>query len=432
MLALDVKVRPQDTAVDTGQRAKRIAFRLDCKISRTQGRQEQINKIKKYKMEIKEIKITNLKPYKDNAKKHPQKQIDLLKANIEKFGFTTPVLIDKDNTIIAGHGRLLAMKSLGKETVPCVQMGTLTEEEVKALRLADNRIAEMGEWDMELVIAGLKDISAPLLDLTGFSKDLIITPEEADDEAPALPDEPQSKLGDLYELGVHRVLCGDSTNLEDVERLMSNMKADMVFTDPPYGVNYVSRVDKEKRKDWGEIKNDNLKGDKLQEFLKDSLSLHTNAKSRYICCNWQSVRDFFDACGMPNSLIVWDKKSLGLGANYRSQHEFILFYGKLSHRNETNVWSMKRDSTSEYVHPTQKPVELIVRAITNSSSESQLVFDAFLGSGSTLIAAQKTKRTCYGMELDPKYVDVIVSRYCKYANVTKIKKNGETIDWVST
>ena len=380
-------------------------------------------------MEILEVKIGDLKPYKANAKKHPKKQIDLLKQNIETFGFTTPVLIDNAYNIIAGHGRLMAMKELGRETVPCVQMGKLTAEEVKALRLADNRIAEMGEWDMELVIAELKDISAPLLDLTGFSKDLIITPEEADDEAPALPDEPQSKLGDLYELGVHRVLCGDSTNLEDVERLMSNMKADMVFTDPPYGVNYVSRVDKEKRKDWGEIKNDNLEGDKLQEFLKDSLSLHTNAKSRYICCNWQSVRDFFDAYGMPNSLIVWDKKSLGLGANYRSQHEFILFYGKLSHRNETNVWSMKRDSTSEYVHPTQKPVELIVRAITNSSSESQLVFDAFLGSGFTLIAAQKTRRVCYGVELDPKYVDVIVSRYCKYVGSNTIKRNGEVIEW---
>lgn len=385
----------------------------------------------KTNMEIKEIKIAELKPYKDNAKKHPKKQIDLLKANITKFGFTTPVLIDKNNSVIAGHGRLLAMKELGKESVPCVMMGDLTDEEVKALRLADNRIAEMGEWDMDLVIAELKGLEVPLLELTGFSNDLIITPDEADDEAPALPEEPQSKLGDLYELGSHRVLCGDSTKLEDVEKLMDGKKADMVFTDPPYGVNYVSRVDKDKRKDWGEIKNDNLEGDKLQEFLKDSLSFHFSSKSRYICCNWQSVKDFFDAYGMPNSLIVWDKKSLGLGANYRSQHEFILFYGKLSHRNETNVWSMKRDSTSEYVHPTQKPVELIVRAITNSSSESQLIFDAFLGSGSTLIAAQKTKRTCYGIELDPKYVDVIVSRYCKYAGKNTIKKNGEEIEWVT-
>lgn len=383
-------------------------------------------------MNIIEVKLTDLKPYKDNAKKHPKKQIDLLKANITKFGFTTPVLIDKNNSVIAGHGRLLAMKELGKESVPCVMMGDLTDEEVKALRLADNRIAEMGEWDMDLVIAELKGLEVPLLELTGFSNDLIITPDEADDEAPALPEEPQSKLGDLYELGNHRVLCGDSTKLEDVEKLMDGKKADMVFTDPPYGVNYVSRVDKDKRKDWGEIKNDNLEGGKLQEFLKDSLSFHFSSKSRYICCNWQSVKDFFDAYGMPNSLIVWDKKSLGLGANYRSQHEFILFYGKLSHRNETNVWSMKRDSTSEYVHPTQKPVELIVRAITNSSSESQLIFDAFLGSGSTLIAAQKTKRVCYGMELDPKYVDVIVSRYCKYAKMNSIKKNGESIEWVNT
>ncbi len=212
-----------------------------------------------------------------------------------------------------------------------------------------------------------------------------------------------------------------------VLRLIDGAKVAMVFTDPPYGVDYVSRVDVKRRKDWGGIKNDNLNGEDLQEFLKDSVGYLS--KPKYICCNWQSVKDFFESIGMPNSLIVWDKKSMGLGANYRSQHEFILFYGKLNHRKETNVWSLKRDSTAEYTHPTQKPVELIVRAAINSSKKGEVVYDAFLGSGSTLIAAHKLERMCYGMELDPKYVDVIVQRWCDYTGITSIKKNGKVITW---
>lgn len=373
-----------------------------------------------------------IKPYNKNAKKHPKKQIEQIANSIKEFGLNQPIVVDKEGVIIVGHGRYEALKSLGMEIKDeYIKVVDLNEEQAKAYRLADNKLNE-SEWDMNLVIEELKGLSPEMLDLTGFEKDLIIEPDEKDDEVPEVPEEPKSKLGDLYELGQHRVLCGDSTKIEDVERLMDGKKADMVFTDPPYGVDYVSRVDKDRRKAWGGIKNDELKGTVLQDFINDALGFHWQAKSKYVCCNWQSVKDFFDAVGMPNSLIVWDKKSIGLGANYRSQHEFILFWGQLGHRNESNVWSLKRDSVSEYTHPTQKPVELIVRALTNSSKDNDLIVDVFLGSGSTLIASEKTGRICYGMELDPKYVDVIVQRYVDYTGNEKVIKNGVEEIWTKT
>jgi len=370
------------------------------------------------------MKIADIKPYPKNAKKHPPKHIQQIADSIKAFGMHQPIVVDKDGVIIVGHGRYEACKLLGIE--PEIKVVDLSEEQAKAYRLADNKLNE-SEWDMNLVIEELQLLSPEMLDLTGFDSDLLITPDEKDDQVPDVPEEPVSKLGDFYELGQHRVLCGDSTQHEAVSALMGGKKADMVFTDPPYGVDYLSRVDKDRRKPWGEIVNDNLNGTALVLFLRDSVG--ELPKPKYICCNWQSVKDFFEALGMPNSLIVWDKKSVGLGANYRSQHEFILFYGKLNHRNETNVWSLKRDTLREYAHPTQKPVELIVRAILNSSEQGGVVYDAFLGSGSTLIACQKTGRICFGNELEPRYVDVIISRYCQYVGNNEILKNGEKIVW---
>src|SRR3990167_8924324 len=179
-------------------------------------------------MKVIEVKITDLKPYEKNARVHPKKQIDLLVKNIEKYGFTTPVLIDENNNVIAGHGRLLAVKQLNWTQVPCVRMEGLTEDEIKALRLADNQIAALGEWNLDFAIDELKGLNDDLIDLTGFDRDLLIESDEKDDLVPDAPEEPKSKLGDLYILGKHRVLCGDSTKQEDVERLMDGKKADMV------------------------------------------------------------------------------------------------------------------------------------------------------------------------------------------------------------
>jgi DNA modification methylase len=251
--------------------------------------------------------------------------------------------------------------------------------------------------------------------------------EIVEDEPPEPPEEPVTVRGDVWELGRHRLMCGDSTVKDDVEKLMGGVKADMVFTDPPYGVDYSSRVDKDKHKPWGGIKNDDLGGNELHAFLSDALSWIVCDK--YICCNWQSVVDFFTAIGRPNALIVWDKCSIGLGAGYRNQHEFILFYGKLDHNSETNMWQIKRESTSAYCHPTQKPVEVPARAISNSSKNGHVVLDVFGGSGSTLVACEQLGRTNYTMELDERYVDVIIQRYVNFTGNREIKRNGEPYTW---
>lgn len=369
-------------------------------------------------MQIINLKLEELKVYEKNARTHPKKQIDLLAKNIEKFGFTTPVLIDRDNNIIAGHGRVLAMKQLNRDEVPCVRMENLDEEQVKALRLADNKLNE-SDWDMNLVIEELKGLSEEMLDLTGFDKDLIIEPDERDDEVPETPEEPQSKLGDLYELGSHRVLCGDSTKIEDVERLMDGKKADMVFTDPPYGFNYI------KKSDMTSIQND---GDEFEQVIYDALSLHS-PEVAFVCGDAKTVVPFLRATsplGEPKTVIVWAKPIQHRMHKFEPCHEFIWYWGDNgSPFYGGNVFQAKREI--EKFHPTIKPVELVSYCI-RAVSQTFLV-DPFLGSGSTLIASEKTGRICYGMELDPKYVDVIVQRYVDYTGNEEIVKNGEKITW---
>lgn len=337
--------------------------------------------LKTKQMQIIEVKVSDLKPYKENAKKHPKKQIDLLKANITKFGFTTPVLIDKNNSVIAGHGRLLAMKELGKESVPCVMMGDLTEEEVKALRLADNRIAEMGEWDMDLVIAELKDISAPLLDLTGFSSDLIITPEEADDEVPEVPQEPQSVLGDLYELGEHRVMCGDSTNSDYVADLMDGKRADIVFTDPPYRLDtkggHKSDISKQLIKQGNAI--EFISDFEPAEFLNVLPTIfRSNCINAYIFCNKELLPDYLvwaKGAGYSFNVLVWKKPTaIPIGDSHRPDIEYLLLFRKNAIWNNglSNIVNYSRliESPRESgLHPTMKPVNIITNQLLISSHE---------------------------------------------------------------
>lgn len=390
-------------------------------------------------MQIINIKIKDLKEYDKNARTHPSKQIDLLIANIEKFGFTTPILVNEDNEIIAGHGRKIALSKMGKDEAPCVRIEGLSPEEVKALRLADNQIAQMSEWDMKLVIDELKDLSIEMLDLTGFDKDLILEPEDKDDEVPETPEEPQSVLGDLYELGNHRVLCGDSTKIEDVEKLMDGHKADMVFTDPPYGIDYSGgRTQVVETKTYGKLMNDKLQGDELGNLIGLVFSYNKTEADVYVCVSpimQTPFLKFIENHGkIVDAVIVWDKKNAGLGyMAYRRQTEFILFIKgggfKKGDKSDFDLWSISRDNGQEYKHGTQKPVAVSERAVLNSSKQDDLVLDLFLGSGSTLIASDKTGRICYGMELDPKYIDVIVQRYCEYTGNYQIKKNGIDITW---
>jgi DNA modification methylase len=279
------------------------------------------------------------------------------------------------------------------------QYGTITQEGIDAF-MATYELPELEMYEA---------VSFDALPYLGQSDE----PEVEEDDPPEVSSEPAiSKLGEIYELGEHRLMCSDSTDFGSVSDLMGGQLADMVFTDPPYGVDYQSRVDEKRRKGWGKIENDDLTGAKLQDFL--ALSLNNYGCSRYICSNWQSYIDFELALGKPNSLIVWDKGSIGLGAGYRNQHEFILFYGKLEHNSEQNVWTITRDN--EYAHPTQKPLAISARAINNSSQEGEIVLDLFGGSGSTLIACEQLKRKCYMMELDPKYCDVIRKRYSAIIN----------------
>jgi len=382
---------------------------------------------------LKKVDISmEIKPYEKNAKKHPKKQIEQVAASIKEFGMNQPIVVDAQGVIIVGHGRYEALKLLGWPVKPeWVKTVDLTEEQAKAYRLADNKLNE-SDWDMALVVEELKELSAPMLDLTGFDSDLIIEPDEADDEVPDVPEEPQSQLGDLYELGQHRVLCGDSTKLEDVERLMKGNKADMVFTDPPYGVKYQSNMRTQTKK-FDVLEND-------EQFLSDwiaPVSSYSNGWV-FVWTTWRVVDRWLplmEGFGPVTNMVVWHKGGGGIGdlkKTFSTDYEIALVTNRgaeLKGKRIGSVWKLQKDFAGSYVHPTQKPVELAVEAITKTTDPIALILDVFLGSGSTLIAAEKTGRHCYGMELDPKYVDVIVQRYVDYTGNATIKKNGKEITW---
>lgn len=386
-----------------------------------------------------------IQPYQKNAKKHPKKQIAQIAASIKEFGFNQPIIVDKEGTIIVGHGRYEALKVLGREVTPdMVQVVDLTEEQAKSYRLADNKLNE-SEWDMDLVIEELKGLTEPYLDLTGFNKDLIIEPDEKDDEVPPLPEEPTSKLGDLYQLGQHRVLCGDSTKIEDVELLMNKHLADLVVTDPPYntgmgGKNTTFDYDwskgKKNEKAWlSHMFDDNYTDEEWAKFLTDFFSLYfaytKGDCAFYVFIDWRRVGDIrgeMEKIMDVKNVIVWDKKVHGLGSDYKSTYELCIVGKKgapeISNRyglDYQDIWRLQREMGRNKDHATAKPVELCEKPIKHASKADDIVMDLFLGSGSTLIAAQKTGRICYGMELDPKYVDVIVKRWEDYTGEKAVK-----------
>lgn len=369
--------------------------------------------------------IKDIFPYPDNAKKHPDRQVAQIAASIKEFGFNQPIVVDKQGFIIVGHGRYEAAKQLGMTEVSTITVD-LTEEQARAYRLADNKLNE-SEWDMGIVIEELNQLSAPMLELTGFDKDLLLTADEKDDQIPE--NAPTiSTLGDIFQLGEHRVMCGDSTNSEQVSRLMDGKKADMVFTDPPYNVAYSSLG---KNKSLGQIENDEMSVGDFEAFLKafgEAINGYLKGDCPIYLCHGDTGKNavpfynVYDDVGWTrSSSIIWAKNTAGMGwQHYRSQHEVISYgwKGKKPYfkddRTQTTVWSLKRDATATYKHPTQKPVEVSERAVVNSSKQDDLVLDPFLGSGSTLIAAEKTGRICYGMELDPKYIDVMIKRWEDY------------------
>ena len=378
------------------------------------------------------MKIT---PYSLNAKKHPKKQIEQVANSIKEFGMNQPIVVDKFGVIIVGHGRYEACKSLGwseEEILKHVKIVDLTEEQAKAYRLADNKLNE-SDWDMELVLQELKGLSEDMFALTGFDRDLIIEPDEKDDEVPEIPEEPQSQLGDLYELGNHRVLCGDSTKLEDVERLMDGKKADMVFTDPPYGMKL--NADYSGMKGWHQGKKyNNVIGDHADfnnDFINNIFSIFKDTKEKFL---WGAdyYVDLLPDFGKTGAWIVWDKRvDESKDKMYGSGFEMLWSQEKHQRRLLRGQWAgfMGDAEARNRMHPTQKPTKILMEIMQEYCSSGEVVADLFLGSGSTLIASEKTGRICYGMELDPKYIDVIVQRYVDYTGNNKIKKNGIDIIW---
>jgi DNA modification methylase len=374
--------------------------------------------------------LDRLKPYDRNARTHSAEQVAQIAASIVEFGFTNPILVDSNDGIIAGHGRLSAAQELGLKTVPVVVLDHLSERQRKAYILADNQLALNAGWDTDLLRGELQDLAELDFDLSliGFSDDELadllpeieeLPPEGADeDAAPEVPEEPVSKPGDVWLLGKHRVMCGDSTSLTEVDRLMDSAKAGLVFTDPPYGVEFRSNMSKR----FDVLQNDDKILD-IAPVVWDAMADNTAAfiwTSHHVYPVWRAQFEQFY-----KQTIVWHKGGGGMGdleGQYALDYEMALFCAKGSPKFRGSrgmaVWQIAKDAAALYVHPTQKPVALAERAIADFSDKRAIVLDLFGGSGSTLIACEKTSRQARLMELDPRYCDVIVKRWQQFTGKT--------------
>ena len=366
--------------------------------------------------------INDLQNDHKNARKRTDRSSKLIKESLQKFGAARSIVIDENNRILAGNGTIAGAKAAGiknlkvietdgKEIIAVKRTG-LSEDEKVGLALADNRSSDLSEWDLDMLeeLSQEHDLNPwfdndDLKELLGETEVLPAEGLTDPDDIPEVPEKPITKEGDLYILGNHRLLCGDSTNILHVEKLIDGSKAAMVFTDPPYNVAFNGRSGK-----FDIIKNDDLSEDSFDELITGMVEIINILKPNhyYVWCNWKFYATLqtklpFKGC------IVWAKNVFGLGIGYRHQHEFCLFNAKIDKhiKNESDLWQVKKDVS--YMHPTQKPVELAERALINHKQGN--VIDLFGGSGSTLIAAERLKRQAFLMELDPKYCDVIVKRW---------------------
>lgn len=392
-------------------------------------------------MKVINFNVNDLIPYENNPRKN-QKAVKAVASSIKEFGFKVPIIIDKNNVIVAGHTRLKAAKHLGLTEVPCIIADDLTDDQIKAFRLADNKVGELSDWDEQKLLVELGDIQ---MDMSQFEFDIILDKDVQDDEFEVeLPDEPVSKRGDVYLLGNHRVMCGDATNAEDMKKLCGTALVDLSLTDPPYNVNIGLKGEAyEKREDSNRFKNrkllnDNMSDTEFLKFLTDAFqNMHNYSKQGaaiyvfHADSEGYNFRKAFKDAGYDlKQTLIWMKNSLVLGRqDYQWQHEPILYGWKsgASHswygdRKQTTVLKYDRPLKSAE-HPTMKPIELCGYLMKNSSKEGDIVLDPFGGSGSTLIAAEQLSRTCYMMELDPKYVDVIIERFEKYTGQKAVKEH---------
>lgn len=368
-------------------------------------------------MQIKTVSVEKLIPYVRNSRTHSDGQVAQIAASIKEFGWTNPILVDGESGVIAGHGRLLAARKLGQKEVPVIELAHMTESQKRAYVIADNQLAMNAGWDTTLLSLELADLKEQgfEMDVLGFDPkelDKLLEPEQVDgltdeDAVPEAPVEPKTKLGDIYQLGNHRLMCGDSTSIDAVEKLMDGQKADMVFTDPPYNIDYQGVKDKREK-----IKNDKMPDNEFVDFLTESLM---GCEVMYVCCSWHYAHLFREAmirlARQPKAMIVWDKVNPAQHLDkYFKQHEIIFYYGDYGGQKTLrgDVWTLKRQKNT--VHPTMKPVELIEIALQDNAGK-KIVYDGFGGSGSTMIACEKLGRQARLMELDPKYCDVIVKRW---------------------
>ena len=379
-------------------------------------------------------KVEDLIPYARNSRTHSDAQVAQIAASVREFGWTNPVLVDGENGIIAGHGRILAARKLGMDEVPCIELAGMTDTQRRAYIIADNKLALNAGWDDELLAIEFAELADAGFDnlLTGFTQDEIdaLTPEQApegltdEDEVPKLGAEPVTKPGDVWLLGKHRVMCGDSTSIEALEQLCGGQLVDMWLTDPPYNVAYEGKT-----KDALTIKNDSMADDQFRQFLRDSyVAADAVMKPGAVFYIWHADSEGYnfrgaaqDAGWKVRQCLIWKKSTMVMGRqDYHWKHEPCLYGWKegaghlwAADRKQTTILEFDKPSRNGE-HPTMKPVALFEYQMLNNTKGGDIVLDSFGGSGTTLLAAEKNGRYARLMELDPKYVDVIVRRWCEF------------------
>lgn len=399
-------------------------------------------------LRIEYLPVSALKPYEKNARKHKDLDIGAIVRSIEEFGFDDPIGIwSEDNLIVEGHGRLMAAKRLGMETVPCIRLDHLTDEQRRAYALAHNKTAENSEWDLDILpeeLASIVDI-----DMTSFGFDLVDNAEVVEDDyEPVIPEEPRSKIGQVYQLGRHRLMCGDSTVEEDVIRLCNGWSVDMVLTDPPYNVDYEGAA--------GKIKNDNMESGAFREFLKKAfLNIKAALRKGGAFHIWYADSEGYnfrgacmDAGLVVRQQLIWVKNNATLGRqDFQHQYESVLSGFSIEDPDEElyqpalygwktgagHLWYKKRKErdvmffdkpVASKEHPTMKPVLLFDYEMRCNTKPGDTVLDLFGGSGTTMIAAEQNGRTAFVMEYDPRFVDVIIDRWEKFTGEKAMLLNG--------
>jgi DNA modification methylase len=383
-------------------------------------------------MKIEQRSIDQLIPYINNSRKHSDEQVAQIAASIKEFGWTNPILVDGDNGLIAGHGRLMAARKLGMDKIPVIELAHLSENQKKALIIADNKLALNSDWDTELLMIELSELDGDDYDLSvlGFDQDeldALLNPIEPttgltdEDAVPDVPEEPKTKPGDIYILGNHRLMCGDSCSITDMEKLANDRKVDMWLTDPPYNVAYEGKT-----KDALTIQNDSMSNDGFRQFLRDAyVTADTVMKPGAVFYIWHADSEgynfrgaAFDAGWKVRQCLIWKKSTMVMGRqDYHWKHEPCLYGWKegaghlwATDRKQTTILEFDKPSRNGE-HPTMKPVALFEYQMLNNTKGGDIILDSFGGFGTTLLAAEKNGRIAYVMELDPKYCDVIVKRW---------------------